>query len=85
MCISVYYDKNLQDGSISAMWEISNRLNDITATLNFSIFRFMLPVTCKQFLKGHKLLPVTRKQFLKGHIVKSHNEKVTRYKNITLH
>lgn len=71
MCISVYYDKNLQDGSISAMWEISNRLNDITATLNFSIFRFMLPVTCKQFLKGH--------------IVKSHNEKVTRYKNITLH
>lgn len=56
MHISVYYDKNLHDGSILVMWEISNRLNDITATLNFSIFRFMLPVICKQFLKDHILL-----------------------------
>lgn len=53
------------------MWEINNRLNYITWNLYCSIVRLLLLATWKQFLKGH--------------IFKSHNEKVIRYKNITLH
>lgn len=44
-------------GGISTLWEINNRLNDITETLGCYIFRFMLPLTWKEFLGSHVVKP----------------------------